>query len=277
MNVLKVTLAYFNYYLKAKTAYKVHSPFLYNVISTCFRDTRNYYAFSNIEQIRTRLKKSKQLLSIQDFGAGSRVNKSQQVAVASILKRATSSKSEAQLFYKLVQYFNSKIILELGTNLGITTSYLASVRQTNQVYSFEGDPSLINLAKEHFKTLQLNNITVIEGNFDSTLPDFLNTLVESIDLVFLDGNHRKQPTLDYYQMLKPHLSANAVVVVDDIRWSAEMYDCWETLSKKEDHQFSLDYGSYGILFHQQEKSDGVPTNLTYIDYWYKFWQIGFFS
>lgn len=248
------------------------------MIAQCFRDKREYYCFKQIEEVRTKAKKNTQQITLQDFGAGSRVNSGNTTTIAQIAKSATSGKDKAQLFFKLAKHFGAKTIVELGTNLGISTAYLASVNSENTVYTFEGDPSLVGISKENFKSLGLNNIEVLEGNFDKTLPMFLGQFDRTINLVYLDGNHRKAPTLQYYEWLLPYFSDEVLIIVDDIRWSDEMYDCWLTLLANGKHSYSLDYGTFGLIVHKPATPMlKAPADIIYIDSKLKPWQIGLFS
>ena len=42
-------------------------------------------------------------------------------------------------------------------------------------------------------------IKLAEGNFDYTLPSVLYHLT-SVDLAFIDGNHRREPTENYFRL-----------------------------------------------------------------------------
>lgn len=120
----------------------------------------------------------------------------------------------------------------------------------------EGNPALSTIAKKIAASLHLSNITYYQGRFQDLLPDFLATH-KSIDFVLIDGDHRGDALKTYFNMIKPHLSKEAIVMIDDIRWSAGMYEAWKELIQDPDVTCSLDYFSYGLLFFRADFLDKV--------------------
>ena len=57
--------------------------------------------------------------------AGSKTLETDKRVVKDILKTSTKSAKYSQLQFRIVRYFQSRKILELGTSLGITTAYLS--------------------------------------------------------------------------------------------------------------------------------------------------------
>ncbi|MDB5192950.1 MAG: class SAM-dependent methyltransferase, partial [Segetibacter sp.] len=182
----------------------VHSPFVFDFIINVLNDDRFFYAYSIIESKRAALRKDQTILTIEDFGAGSTVTKSNKRKVSDIARTALKPKKFGQLLFRITNYYQSKTIVELGTSLGITTSYLASGNQNATVYTFEGAKQVAREAKQNFYDNHVHNIELIQGNFDETFQVKLNEL-PAIDLAFLDGNHRKEPTLRYFNQLLPKL------------------------------------------------------------------------
>ena len=91
----------------------------------------------------------------------------------------------------------SRNILELGTNLGLGTLYLANSEHCKRVVTIEGCPTLSQMAKNGFKQLGISNITIINDRFEPALPKALADM-PSLDMLFIDGNHSYQPTIDYF-------------------------------------------------------------------------------
>jgi predicted O-methyltransferase YrrM len=54
-------------------------------------------------------------------------------------------------------------------------------------------------------------------------------------MVFIDGHHQYQPTLDYFEMIYPKCNKNEIIIFDDILWSTGMRRAWEEL--KQDRSF----------------------------------------
>src|SRR5205085_7265015 len=105
----------------------------------------------------------------EDLGAGSTRSKTSQRTIASITKNAAKSKKFGQLLYRVAKFYQPQVIVELGTSLGITSSYLANARPNAKLITLEGAKDILAVAEDNFRHLQLKNIETIEGNFDDTL------------------------------------------------------------------------------------------------------------
>lgn len=131
--------------------------------------------------------------------------------------------------------------------MGITTAYLASSNSRAKVYTMEGVPDIVKTAQQHFTFLGLNNIQLIAGNFDKTLPHALSEM-GAIDLAYLDGNHRLEPTLRYFEQIFPFLHAKSLFIFDDIHWSAEMEQAWKTVKADPRVKLTIDLFFIGLVF-----------------------------
>ena len=134
----------------------------------------------------------------QDFGAGSLIKATHQRKVCDIAKNAGRNHKFGKLLSTLIQRYPIQNVIELGTSLGIATSYMASAKPNVQITTLEGSPEIAAYATKSFDYLQLKNIKQVIGNFDEVFLPTLQSL-NSIDLIFIDGNHRKEPTLRYFQ------------------------------------------------------------------------------
>lgn len=194
------------------------------------------------------------LIPITDFGAGSRVHLSRERKISAIAKSSLKPKKYSQLLFRMVNYFHPQNILELGTSLGITTSYLSSGNSNADVITMEGSPHVASIARKNFNAVQLKNISVIEGNFDDTLPGLISKL-PSADFVFIDGNHRKEPTIRYFEQLLPIASGTGIFIFDDVHWSREMEEAWEIIKQHDAVTLSIDLFFIGIIFFRKEQKE----------------------
>ena len=229
----------------------VHSPFVFSFITQVLNDKRFFYCYKTIETVRERLKHDNTLLTLEDFGAGSRVHSHIQRSVADIATSSLKPKKFSQLLFRMVNYFQPAIILELGTSLGITSSYLASGNTNAQVTTMEGAKAVAAIAWQNFQSLGLKNIQVVTGNFDDTLPGTL-TQLPKVDFAFIDGNHRLQPTLDYFNQLLIKVHEHSVLIFDDIHWSQEMEEAWNIIKAHPKVTLTIDLFFIGIVFFREE-------------------------
>ena len=236
---------------KSKLGHGVHSPFVYELIEQVFNHEGQYYSFTKIEQLREQLLKDKTVIEIEDFGAGSTQTKNNKRSIASIASSALLEAKHSQLLFRLVNRFQPKNIIELGTSLGITSAYLASACKNAQVYTFEGSPDVAKIAKRNLNHLEVKNIQLITGEFDKKLPKTLE-LINSVELAFIDGNHRYEPTLRYFEMLLEKSTLNSVFIFDDIYWSEGMTKAWKEIIARPEITVSIDVYRMGIIFFRKE-------------------------
>lgn len=232
----------------------VHSPFVFSFITQVLNDDRFFYCYQSIEAVRGQLKNDETLLTIEDFGAGSRIHTHTQRTIKDIATSSLKPRKYSQLLFRMVNYFQPATILELGTSLGITTSYLASGKGDAQVITMEGAKAVASVAQQNFRSLRLKNIQLVTGNFDDTLPPTLARL-ESVDFAFIDGNHRLQPTLHYFELLLPKVHDHSVLIFDDIHWSSEMEEAWNTIKAHEKVRLTIDLFFIGIVFFRKENKE----------------------
>lgn len=245
---------YLRYYFTAANGkgHGIHSPFVFNLITKVLNDKTNYPEYKRIEQQRSLLLGNESIIEVDDFGAGSVKGLTKQRVVQQIAASSLKPKKYAQLLFRLVKYFDSKEVLELGTSLGITTSYLASAAKQSQVTTLEGAAPIAALAQQTFDALQLKNIKTVTGNFDDTLQTVTN---KKYDFIFIDGNHRKEPTLRYFNQLIPCVHNNTVMVFDDIHWSKEMEETWEEVKKHSSVTLTVDLFFIGLVFFRKEQKE----------------------
>ncbi len=242
---------YLRHKLKSRGIQYIHSPFLFQLMKTCFYDQPEDM-FLPIEKIRHELLLDTQKIKRTDMGAGNSEKKNLQ-PVGAIARKSLQPPRNARLLFRLAKYMQAKNILELGTSFGITTSYLAMASENGNVITIEGDPAIHDKAVSHFNQLGLTNIHAVCGNFDDVLPQLISTH-GSFDMVWIDGNHRKEPTLRYYEMLLPYLHPEGLMIFDDIHWSPEMAEAWDIIRKDEKATLSVDIFQMGLVFISKKLS-----------------------
>ena len=229
----------------------MHSPFVFEFITKILNDKTVYPEYDKVEALRNQLLNDNTVLEVEDFGAGSVIDKKNKRSVSSIAKNAAKPKKSGQLLFRMVKHYEPETILELGTSLGITTSYLSLAKPNAKLITMEGSEAITNLAKKNFRNLEIRNIEIVEGNFDNTLSSVVRGLL-SVDFAFIDGNHRKEPTEKYFKELLRKTSNDSILVFDDIHWSGEMEAAWETIKKDAAVTCSIDLFFIGIVLFRKE-------------------------
>lgn len=239
---------YLYYRLTASNAkgHGVHSPFVFDFITNVLRDKKKYDHYSNIEKLRQQLLADKNIIEVEDFGAGSNVIKSNQRVVKDIAGSSLKPKKYAQLLYRMVQYYQPQIIVELGTSFGITTAYLASGNPAAKVFTCEGAKNIAAIAQNNFNQLKYKNVELLVGDFAQTLPNLFSK-TDKVDFIFIDGNHRKLPTLEYFEKFLQRTVSSTILVFDDIHWSIEMEEAWKEIQQHPAVTLTMDLFFIGIV------------------------------
>jgi predicted O-methyltransferase YrrM len=244
--------SYIKFLWNSKNEHGVHSPFVYNLVSKCFYDTTKYPEYCTLKKYRNSLLANKKNLEVTDFGAGSRIFKSNTRAVSQIAKTAGISSKRAELLFRIANYFQPENLLEIGTSLGLATTALSLATNKGKIITLEGCPNTLNYCQLQLQKFNIDNVKLINTKFE----DYLNIQQLSIinyQLIYFDGNHSKKATLEYFELLLPTITNDSVWIFDDIHWSKEMENTWEIIINHPKVTVSIDTFQWGIVFFRSEQ------------------------
>lgn len=245
-------LFYFCFVLKAFCKYSISKKVISSIDNAFIQDLhRNVFSAldlvddASIQNLVKRLSKDESILHITDLGAGSKNNTSNSRSVSSIVKHASVSRKFGKLLSTLVDYFECKTIIELGTSLGIGTSYLALKEGRNRVFTIEGCENISNRAQLNLAAF--TNVQYFVGDFSTQFASVLNESGPA-DLVYIDGNHTQKATLEYYEYFLNHVTSKAILIFDDIHWSEGMEKAWQEVVASSEARVTIDLFRMGIVF-----------------------------
>lgn len=241
--------AYLKFLWHSKNEHGVHSPFVFSLITKCFYDKKTKAAYILLKKYRDSLLKNNNTIHITDFGAGSRVFKSNVRAISKIAQTAGITKKRAELLHRIVHYFEPNDILEIGTSLGLATSALSSGNKNSEVVTLEGCRETATIAQQQFKKFGLDNVNSVVTEFGR----YLQTISHPFQLIYFDGNHSKKATLDYFELLLPTVTNDSVWIFDDIHWSPEMEEAWNIIKQNQKVTVTIDTFQWGLVFFRREQ------------------------
>ncbi len=249
----QLTFKFIKYYLTASNGkgHGIHSPFVYDFVRKVLNKKNMPENVVAIESRRKSLATNATVIEVIDRGAGSRKSELKKRTISSIAKSALKQKKISQLLYRIGVYFTPIQILEMGTSFGITSSYLAMSVPNQNLVTMEGAPAIAQVAQSTFDLLGLRNITIAEGDFATSLPAYLNS-VSQAGLVYIDGNHRYEPTMQYFELLLSKVNEQSILIFDDIYWSTEMEKAWDEIKKHASVTSTIDLFYMGIVFFRKE-------------------------
>lgn len=223
-----------------------------------------------IEELRGRLYASAKELEVVDYGAGSadmslsaeQMYEGRTIAttVGERAARASQPPQWCLLLMRLVRELEPASCLELGTSVGISAAYQAAALELagrGELVTVEGSPAVAQLARANLSELGLGRAEVRTGRFQDVLDELLHERAP-VDYAFIDGHHDEQATVEYFRQLLPFLSNGAVLVFDDITWSAGMRRAWRAILDEEAVTVSADLEDVGVCVVEGTARPAVP-------------------
>ena len=251
MTIIK---SYLKFLFHSKNEHGIHSPFVFDLVTKCFYDNTKYSEYEVLKSYRKSLLENKNTIEVTDFGAGSRVFKSNVRAISKIAQTAGITPKNAELLFRIVRYFQPKSILEIGTSLGLATSALSLGTEKAKITTLEGCPNTQKQAKIQLEeqNSRFQNIEFVNTEFSNYFKA-LNQSPINYNLIYFDGNHSKKATLDYFESLLSTISNDTIWIFDDIHWSAEMEEAWEIIKNHTKVTVTIDTFQWGIVFFRTEQ------------------------
>jgi predicted O-methyltransferase YrrM len=249
--------SYLQFLWQSKNEHAVHSPFVFSLLTKCFYDKKSKPEYAILRNYRNSLLAYKNHIEVTDFGAGSKVFKSNTRAISKIAATAGISPKRAQLLFRITKYFQPESILEIGTSLGLATSALSLGNLKAKIITLEGCPATAKIAQAQFLEFGLTTINSVVTEFSLYLkkqnPTPPEQAKQTQNLIYFDGNHSKAAVLDYFELLLPTINNESVWIFDDIHWSAEMKEAWEIIKNHPRVTVTIDTFQWGLVFFRREQ------------------------
>ena len=244
---LQLLLRYIRYSYHAVNAHSIHSPFVFDLYTRCIKARTDETASATLRKLIYKMQGDTRILNVTDYGTAEGETSSRKLRVGYIAGHYSSSQYKASLLNRLSGYFKPRRMLELGTSLGIGTTALALGSPDAGIITLEGCPETALIAKENFTYNGLKNIDIVTGEFNSSLGNALGRL-SSVDMVYIDGNHRSEPTLTYFNECLKKSNEKTVFIFDDIHWSEDMETAWDKIKQHSSVSVTADLFTVGLVF-----------------------------
>lgn len=236
-----------NYLFQSVNEHGIHSPFVFDFTTKVLYNKTNFAEYSRVKKQKAKLLDDSTTIKIIDYGAG---NNNGLFRVKNLVKKSSQPEKYGRLLFRISNYYKPKNILELGSNFGISTAYLALGNPNSNVISIEGCNDLAKYAEKNLHDLQCNNAEIICNTFQKSLPETINKL-DTIDLVFFDGHHTYSDTINYFECCLTKINENSIFIFDDINWSEDMKKAWNFIVNDPKPIITIDLYKFGIVFFRK--------------------------
>lgn len=236
--------SYCLYYWRARNNHYLHSPFVFE----WYKLIRSYIQVDiKINEFRSNLKENTKGFNF--------TNNENEIVKTIVSKRYSSTSIDhkyGQILLNTSRYIGANHFIELGTSLGVSAAYMALSRCEIKGQSIDFNPNSIQIANELFQEYNIQNVQFHCGKFEDVLPQLL--VEKNIDLVYIDGDHSYEATIHNLNLIRPFLNDKSVVILDDIRWSEDMFSAWEEIIQYSEFNYTIDFGRIGLIFKTQNQS-----------------------
>ncbi len=186
----------------------VHSPFAFNLILDTINTPHSYYIYNENKR---------------------------KIEKAGLEKQANIK--NAELIFRLINRFNSKNILEIGSGVGINTLYISTHSKQTKVICVEQKEEKIKIAQS-LLALKLKNIS-----FTNVLPIMKN----SFDAIIWDLKEYPQQE-ETLNTIKTTIKSGGFIVVNHINSCQQNSNIWQKILQLDTATMSFDLGAIGISF-----------------------------
>ncbi len=202
-----------------------------------------------VAALRARLAASSESVPIPDLkaanvrgGGTAREGDTQTVmeSIARTVHAATTNEWNGRVLYRCAR--GSRTAVEIGANIGLGSVWIGAALETpNRLILLDGARSLLEIADQNVQEIAGFSPELREGLFSDTVSALADDLADnSVDFVFVDGEHYYEPTMRDAALLIPKVREEGVIVFDDISWNDDMERAWSDLARRPDCRLAIE-------------------------------------
>ena len=243
------------YYVFSKHAkgYSIHSPFVFTLITKVLLEAKTKSNITKTKKLRSVYLQNNTIIEQSNQGAGSRINnETKGTTIGKLTKQSGLKTKYISLLTTMAKHYAFKNILELGTCTGLTTTALAQACPNAKITTIENALARANWAKENLEKLQLTNVKLIQQDFSFVI-NYIKRHQQKYDMIFIDGNHTYNATIEYFEKLQSSINEDGVIIFDDIYWSPEMTNAWKQICQAQTLGITIDLYRMGLLIRRDNQ------------------------
>lgn len=165
----------------------------------------------------------------------------------SIARRSSVDTKFGTFLHLVAAGSSAGVAVEIGIGAGIGSCYIASAPGCRRFVGLDGLEQAIDHAREHLEAIAPEvDVRLVLGDHAATLAPSLAGLGEPVDFAWVDGDHHYGQTTTALRTLTDYLAPGAVVAIDDIRYTPEMFQVWSALQQWRGFSDVVDVGRCAV-------------------------------
>lgn len=202
------------YKVRHHKGHGVHSPFVFNLINNVIEEKRPYYSYEDLSSY-----------------------------LSQFSEKGLETKKDNLLSFRLVNYFNAKNILEIGSGEGVNTLYLTAPSKDIQCLCIEQKKESIAIAQtlyeEYKRSIRIcNNLSEISE--------------AQYDCIYINLNNYKDLLPADLENIIKMCHEKSFIIVKGIRTNKKQNRLWKCLTANESRTAELDLFNIGLLFFDKQ-------------------------
>ena len=205
----------------------VHSPFVFDLITTVIEEQHPYYCYDRLYPVRL------QLMQCPNY------------KMKRILDNYCFTEDENRLLFRLANRFKPETIFVIGSAFGLTPLYVTAFSKDTSCVVVEPDTSIAAIADEYLKKFALASVVVRDSLTD--VPERLDFIVWDVSFIsFYRENHIF--SMQGFERFLDYVHDDSVMVISGINSSRENRKVWKGICAHPGVTVTVDFYRFGVVF-----------------------------
>lgn len=216
--------------LFCRGGYGVHSPFVFDLLTTVIEERKYYYCYDRIHPVRLQVMQRREEVMYGNLT----------IPIKKALEKYGFTELEHRLLFRLANRFQPKTILSIGSDFGITPLYLTAYAADCACIVIESDASVASVAREYIEKYATATVELRQEIGETT---------DNLDfVVFSACPFNDILTLQLFERLLPHIHDESIMVISGINASLKNRKTWQAICAHPKVTVTINLYRIGIVF-----------------------------
>ena len=222
----------------------VHSPFVFDLLTTVIEEKMLYYSYESLSLVRTQLRQDNSVVRHNNY----------ELAVNNYLNRYCFSEREDQLLFRLANRFKPHKIYIMDSDLGLAPLYLTAYSKSAYCVVAEPDFHVATIAGKIVDKHTSSKIEIRVSdklNIEDDIIDFFvwgKTVTGSSGVSASGAIGCEAFSYEAFEKVLPYMSDDSIMVISNIYSSHKNRNTWKNICAHPKVTVTLDLYNLGIVF-----------------------------